>query len=347
MRNAPPRTLLTLAVGAVGAGLAITFLLPLPLLLGPLFACLLAALLGAPLGSMPKTTATLRTVLGVAAGASITPQLLEHIGDYALAIALVLLLTALIAACGVPWYRRCGFDRPTAFYAAMPGGLQDMLLFGLEAGANPRALSLAHATRLSVVVTTLPFLLTGWLDLTLTQSPGAPASEFSLLQLGLLAVCALGGWWLGRVLKLPGASILGPLLLTAALSLAGVIEQRPPSEAILAAQFFIGIGVGVHYVGISTRELRQVVSVSLGFCVIAGTLTAGMLWLVSSLSLVPSADALLAFAPGGQAEMTVLAIVAGAELSFVVTLHVARIVFVILGAPLAQRWYSSKQTDER
>jgi len=124
------------------------------------------------------------------------------------------------------------------------------------------------------------------------------------------------------------------MLLTAVLSLLGFIHQRPPSEAILAAQFFIGVGVGVHYVGITAHELRHVVVTSLGFCVVAAALTAVTLFL----ALHWGVAALLAFSPGGQAEMTVLAIVAGAELSFVVTLHLSRIVLVILGAPLLHRW---------
>ncbi len=328
----------TLAIAAVGAAAALAAGLPLPLLLGPLLACLLAALLGAQLGGTPVASATLRTVLGVAVGASITPALLHRAIDYGPAIALVILLTAAIAALGIPWFRSKGFDRPTAFYAAMPGGLQDMLLFGMEAGANPRALSLAHATRLTVVVTTLPFLMTFVLGMPLDQPPGQPVAEFELSELFLLTACALGGWQLGRWLRLPGASILGPMLLTAVLSLLGFIHQRPPSEAILAAQFFIGVGVGVHYVGITAHELRHVVVTSLGFCVVAAALTAVTLFLALHWGVAVMPDALLAFSPGGQAEMTVLAIVAGAELSFVVTLHLSRIVLVILGAPLLHRW---------
>ena len=46
---------------------------------------------------------------------------------------------------------------------------------------------------------------------------------------------------------------------------------------------------------------------------------------------------LLAFLPGGQAEITVLAIVAGVDAAFVVAHHVFRMVLVILGAPVAMR----------
>jgi uncharacterized membrane protein AbrB (regulator of aidB expression) len=48
-------------------------------------------------------------------------------------------------------------------------------------------------------------------------------------------------------------------------------------------------------------------------------------------------EALLALAPGGQAELTVLALIVGADVAFVVAHHVLRIFVVILGAPIAAR----------
>ncbi|MEC9196598.1 MAG: AbrB family transcriptional regulator, partial [Pseudomonadota bacterium] len=48
-------------------------------------------------------------------------------------------------------------------------------------------------------------------------------------------------------------------------------------------------------------------------------------------------EAFLAFAPGGQAEMTVLSIVTGADLGYVVTHHLMRIILVIIGAPVLAR----------
>ncbi len=51
----------------------------------------------------------------------------------------------------------------------------------------------------------------------------------------------------------------------------------------------------------------------------------------------PPIEAFLAFAPGGQAEMAILAIVAGADLAYVVTHHLVRLVVVIIGAPIVAR----------
>jgi uncharacterized protein len=53
-------------------------------------------------------------------------------------------------------FRRMGFDPATAWYAAMPGGLADMVTFGQEAGADVRALSLIQATRVLIIVLAAP-----------------------------------------------------------------------------------------------------------------------------------------------------------------------------------------------
>ncbi len=308
-------------------------------MLGPIFACLIAALLRVPMAAFSKVTALMRAVLGVAVGASITPDLMGRIGDMMGSVALVPLFVLTIGIIGVPYFMYiCKFDRATSFYAAMPGGLQDMLAFGQEAGGSVRSLSLVHATRVLVLVSILPFLLREIWHLDLTLAPGSPASATPVSQMALMVFSAGFGWWAAARLKMFGAAILGPLIVSAALSLSGILTIRPPAETIMAAQFFLGLGVGVHYVGISGRELRHDVLAALGFCVIIGVLSGAFAAGVAASGLAPPIESILAFSPGGQAEMAVLALVSGSDIAFVVAHHVIRIVVVILSAPLFARF---------
>lgn len=334
----PPR-IGTIVIAALGVALFELLGLPLPFLLGTMFACLAAALAGAPLKGLGPISTAMRTILGVAVGASITPELMGRLGDFALSVALAAVFVMLIGLIGYPYFRKLyGFDPPTAYYAAMPGGLQDMILFGHEAGGDARALSLVHATRVLAIVSIMPFLLSGAWGLSLDKPLGLPASELPILELAIMAACALIGWKGGERIGLFGASILGPMAVTAAASLAGLIHGRPPAEAILAAQFFIGIAVGVHYVGVSAAELKRVVLAALGYCVMLAALALAFAEFVWMIGAAPRVEAALAFAPGGQAEMVVLAIVAGADMAYVVTIHLARVIIVILGAPIAARF---------
>ncbi|MBD3765274.1 MAG: AbrB family transcriptional regulator [Rhodobacterales bacterium] len=332
------RSLVTMALAALGATVFVLAGLPLPFLFGPMAACLLAALAGLPLRGTGVIGTGARSILGVAVGASFTPAILSLLPGMALSLALIPIYIVVIGAVGVPFFRRvCGYDPVTAWYAAMPGGLQDMVIFGVEAGGNGRALTLIHATRVLVIVTLAPILLVQLFGATLDQPIGEPASAVPVHELVILAMAAVVGWKGGERIGLFGASILGPMIVTGALSLAGIIHHRPPSEAILAAQFFIGIAIGSGYTGVTLRELRRDVASGMAFVLVLAALAALATEIVVLAGLARPVDAFLAFAPGGQAEMTVLAIVTGGDLGYVVVHHLVRVLVVITGAPVAAR----------
>lgn len=320
-----------LACGVVLNGLGA----PLPFLFGSLGGCLIGALLGIDLKGIPICSTVSRTILGVAIGTSLSWALVLAIPSYLTTLALIPLYVVLIALCGIPYFRRVfGYDLPTAFYAAMPGGLQDMVIFGIEAGANPRSLSLIHATRVLVLVTAAPLVLVYFFDLHLNRPLGDPIAALPLSELALLFGIGILGWQVCKRIGMFGASVLGPLLFSAPLALAGILTHRPPQEAILVSQFFIGLGIGVHYKGITIAELRRDILAALGYLVILTCIAGGTIFIAIELSNLRSADLFLAFWPAGQAELAVLSLAAGSNLGVIVLHHLVRIILVIMGAPV-------------
>lgn len=315
---------------------------PLAWLLGPITACLIAALIGIPMGGFKLLNDGMRSILGVAVGATFTPALLISMAGMWPTLLLIPVMTVCIGLVGVPYFQRVWkYDFPTSYYATMPGGLQDMLVFGEEAGANVRTLSLIHATRVLVIVVALPILMHAIWDANLTNAPGAPLATLSWTQMAVMLGCAIIGWRVAKRVGMFGASILGPLILAAIAALAGILQHRPPAEAIWMAQFFIGMGVGVKYAGITMAEVRRDLVAGVGFCGILILLTLVFVEVIYSLNLAPGMETLLAFAPGGQAELTVLALIVGADMAFVASHHVLRVFVVILGAPLFARMFKA------
>ena len=342
------RRALTLGLAALGTGVFWVLSLPLPFLFGPLSACLLAALAGAPLKGLGQVSVGARTILGVAVGASLTPEVVARVPQMAASVALIPLYVAVIGLVGVPFFRKVyKFDWATSWYAAMPGGLQDMVIFGQEAGADVRALSLIHATRVLIIVTVAPLILTLGFGVTLDNPIGAPAAELPLHEMAIMVAAALIGWKGGEKIGLFGASILGPMIVTGALSLTDVIHYRPPAEAILVAQFMIGIGIGVGYVGVTLHEIRRDVSAGVIFVLMLAGLAALFTEVVVLFGLAPAVDGFLAFAPGGQAEMTVLAIIVGADLGYIIVHHLTRVLLVISGAPMVARLMRLRERRDR
>lgn len=346
MTNSPTkRRLTTLGVACFGTVISYILGLPLPFLFGPMLGCLIIALMGVRLQGVGYVAKGARTILGVAVGASVTPEVIGRLPEMALSVAFIPLYVVIIALVGVPFFRRLfGFDPVTAYYAAMPGGLQDMVIFGQEAGGDIRALSLIHTTRVLIIVSVAPIVLVHGFGASLDNPTGDPAASIPATELLLMVGAALIGWWGAYRVGLFGASILGPLIAAAILSLINVIHFRPPTEAILFAQFFIGIGIGVGYVGVSVTEIRRIVLAGVVYVLILASLAALFTELIVLLGAAPAVDGFLAFAPGGQAEMTVLAIVAGADLGYVIIHHLIRILIVITGAPLVARFLRARRS---
>ena len=334
-RHLSRKRLFTIFSGMIGTACFWLLDLPLPFLFGPMAASLLIALSGGKIEGFGSISVFARTVLGVAVGASITPEVVHDLPVIAGSVALIPFYLGIIGVLGYAYFRRfCRFDPATAYFSAMPGGLQDMILFGEEAGGNPRTLSLIHATRVLVIVAIAPILLTGVYGTTLAHPIGNPALEIPWQELVLMLVAALAGWKIAERLGLFGASILGPMIAAAVLSLSGLLHSRPPAEAILACQFIIGTGIGVHYVGITLRELRQIVGAAALYVLLLAVVAAAFAWIATAYGFAGPVETFLAFVPAGQAEIAILAIAAGADLGFVVTHHLVRITLIILGAPL-------------
>ena len=233
------RIFITYLIALIGALAFLVVDLPLPWLFGPMFACLMAALFGFKLSANKTLGDAMRTILGVAVGATVSVAFLQSLPSIAPTLALVPLLTIGLGVCGVYYFKALrGYDFATAYYASMPGGLQDMLVFGEAAGANLRALSLIHATRVLVIVVLLPIILTGVWQVDLTQIPGEKLREFAPNQVFILLFCALLGWQVAKYLGMFGASILGPLIFAAIASLIGILHTRPPRRGDLGGTIF-------------------------------------------------------------------------------------------------------------
>ncbi len=327
-----------LAYASIGAAIFVILNVPLPFLLGPMTGLLAAALAGLSLQGMGSFGLYMRTFLGVAVGSTVTPELLASLPSITFSLLFVAPFTAAIGTLGFLLFRRIGFDRQTSFYSAMPGGLQDMLILGEEAGGNVRAMSLIHATRVLVIFLFIPIAVTWIWGVDLRRPPGDFITELPVHEIVLMAASGLIGWQVAARLGVPGSSLLGPVILTAALSLAGLINSRPPVEMLVAAQFFIGLGVGVRYAGITVYELRNYVLSGAAYSLIIGTLSIILILFIANILQFDALAVFLAFLPGGQAEMAVIAVIAGTDVAYVVAHHITRIFFVILFAQIFTKW---------
>lgn len=324
-------------IGLIGAIAASRLGVPLPWMLGPILLVTLAAVLGANLQAPVFLRKLLLPILGVMLGSGFSPSIFGQASSWLFTIAILPLYVALAFGLAFTVYRKIGgYDHVTAYFSSAPGGLNDMMMIGAEAGGIERRIALAHASRILVVVGFVSFFFAVVLDVTATgdQSLYVTFADVPMKDLAILAACAVLGAWIGPHLRLPAPQIIGPMILSAVVHLVGLTYAPPPTLAVNAAQLVMGTVVGCRFLGVPAREiLRDIALASLasGLMLIVALSTA---LLVAQVSGVGFGQSFLTFAPGGLPEMSLLSLAMGADVAYVVTIHILRITLVIAVAPL-------------
>jgi len=335
---------LALAIGTAGGLVFAAAGLPLPWMLAAMAATLAASLARVPQGRPSVLIAPMRVVLGVMIGSGFTPEVVEVLPEMLLSLVFVVPYVALLGLIGVPYLQRyAGYDLPTAYFASMPGGLADMTAFGKEMGGGRRRQT-CSCSQHPGSDHRLPRSLcdrTGRIDRLVGPCPVRPRlTDLPLRDVAILLFCGLVGWWGATKLRLTGATIVGPMILSAAAHMAGLTDAKPPDELIKLAQLVIGTAIGASFVGVLVREIVRIIFLTTGMVAAMPALTvvfaAGVRWL-TGFSLM---SVVLAYTPGGQAEMNLIALTRGVDIAYVAVHHMGRVALVVLGAPILFRLVS-------
>ena len=254
------RLLLGFALGFGGAGFFILIGLPLPWFLGSLTACIIASVAGVAFERPQQLSVGMRAILGVAVGAAFTPELFARFADMTLSLAMLLPFMVAVIGLGMIYFERiAGYNRPTAFFCAVPGGLTDMVTMAEDAGANPRTVTLIQATRIVLIVFLLPF----WLQWVGGKTigifvPGALHINQMLL-VDALMLGALGwiGWKVASGMGLAGAPLVGPMIVSGIAHALGLTTAKIPQEILIFAQITLGILLGAQFRGLTWREFSS------------------------------------------------------------------------------------------
>jgi hypothetical protein len=328
--------LLTLALGAAGGWLATQINLPLPWMIGAMIATTIGSLAGLDLFVYRWIRGPNVAVLGVMLGASFTPAVLARFGDWLATIGGLALYVALVTAILYWYFRRYGrFDRVTAFFAASPGGLNEMTIVGRELGGDDRLIALVHGARILLVVMTIPIGFMIFQEYRPSARPpmGAALFEQPWREALILGGCALAGALGARAIRLPAAFVVGPMILSAAVHILGWSESRPPAFLIGLAQVVIGSGVGARFAGVKLYTIARVLLLSLGSTAVMVALTAVFAFVLRNATDTSIQAVILAYAPGGLAEMSLVALALAIDSAFVASHHVLRIIMIVIVAP--------------
>ncbi|MGB7302548.1 MAG: AbrB family transcriptional regulator [Burkholderiaceae bacterium] len=327
--------LISIGIGFIGGTLAFLASIPMPWLIGALAAnatwvLALPGRLNNPVSFPEPLRRGFIVVIAVMIGGTFTPELLNTFPKWWPSFLTIIGFTVIAQSMAYMVFRRVGgFDRPTAFFSASPGGLVESVILGEEAGGDARIIAMLHFIRLTLIVIVVPFGFTWWVGHSVGSAAGASLTPgpqtLAWLDAMLLAIAGIAGFAVARFFKLPAGVIIGPLLASAALHIFGVTEGQVPNWMGAVAQVFMGTGIGVRFSGLRRRMLIQ----GFGLCLITVSLMLGLAMIIAvflaPLTATKPEIYMLGFAPAGVIEMSLIALTLGANPVFVTTHHVVRI----------------------
>lgn len=328
------KQVLALMLGAMSGLLADRIGLPLPWMLGPMLGTTIASMSNAPVQGPDWLRPFVIPVIGVLLGAGMTAQMLQDAVSWG--PTMVLLIPFLIVSAGLSYafYRRVGrYDQVTAYFCAMPGGLNDMLILGGAAGGQEKRIALAHASRIFVVVL---FVVLFYGFVLGVNANGAKSGNWTAigalapLDWVILAGCAIVGGPMGALVRLPATQILGPMLLSGVAHVTFTVTVSPPSVLVIVAQIVVGTVIGCRFLGATPREVGR----DIGLATVSSLLMIGVAiafaYAVTAATGTSTSQTFLAYSPGGLTEMSLLAYAMDQDIAYVTTAHIVRITAVIL-----------------
>jgi membrane AbrB-like protein len=330
---------LALLIGAAGGLIFHVLNMPLAWMLGPMTFNAVAALSRLPVAVPRRVRMPWQALLGIYIGSAFSPETAARVGDWPWSIAALWVFT-LLATGLVTVYYRClvGFDAPTALFSATPGALSAVVILGGAMGGDERRIALAQSLRITLVVVLIPMLVSVF-----EHQPPAPAEAelpavvdgSTWLEFGLLIGGSTVSVLLLRRLRLPGAEIIGSLLVSAGLYVSGVVAVELPQPLLQLTLLVIGASVGARFAGVKLKELVTIgrfvpgaVALGLG---LAAAFAAGISAMLEDVSYLA---ALLALAPGGVAEMCLIATAFDIDPVFVAAHHLARLMLLVALMPV-------------
>ncbi|MGF7087088.1 membrane AbrB-like protein [Kroppenstedtia sanguinis] len=340
----------TFLLAVTGGTLFAWIQIPLPWVLGPMVMILLwSKTMRFPLHWSGRWRNAGLLAIGYTLGTSFTQ---ETMWDMVTHLPLMLLVTIITIGCGagIAWLvsRWTDLNYRTTLTANIPGGLSQMVALGEEMpGIDITVVTLFQVTRLLIVVFIVPFLIkwlpeenvTGILPGTAGQTPTL-ADE---LLFGLAALLAAGAAW---KLKFPTPFLMGPVLAVALLQVLGFEAPALPPLLIHLGQMFMGAHLGLMIRPEQLTQQRRVPLLSLFTALVLIVITFGISCLFTLWSSTTLTTSFLSLAPGGMAEMGVVAQDIGADLAIVTGFQMFRVFFILIFVPPFLRWLFKKSSAD-
>ncbi|PSJ52118.1 AbrB family transcriptional regulator [Kumtagia ephedrae] len=227
----------------------------------------------------------------------------------------------------------------TAVWGSAPGGATAMVLMAEAFGADARLVAFMQYLRVVMVTLAAAFVARLWVD---APAPGVPAHAwFPPLDwpalAATLAVAAVAGF-IGKAVRLPSPYFLGAVLIAMALHLGAGVPFQIPEWLKAASYAVVGWAIGLNFTrAVVVHAVRVLPQVTLSILLLMA-FCGGIAWLLSHELGIDPLTAYLATSPGGLDSVAIIAAASSnVNLSLIMALQSARLIFVLLFGPALAR----------
>ncbi|MEU6717434.1 AbrB family transcriptional regulator [Nonomuraea sp. NPDC046802] len=322
--------------------------LPSPHMLIPLLLGLVMAVTGFIRDRPPAPLSRAsQALLGVLMGTYLNVSTLSQVSGSIAPFIVATLMTLLICQ-GAAWamVRFSGVDRATATLGMIAGGSAAAVASAGDLDADGRQVAFMQYLRLGLIVASTPILLqvilppqTGQAGETEGAGPWhlVHGHDQAMGLITLASVAALGVL-LGRRLRLPSPALMGPMLLSAAVTVTGIAHGFAPDGMLRSLLFtMIGLDVGLRFSRQYMKSLRRLLPTALACTIAVSAACAALAWLLAAITRIPFGDAFLATTPGGINAVLATASSAHANLPLISSVQGLRLFEMAFLAPLLIR----------
>ena len=339
----------TVAIAAAG-GIAFSWIgVPAGLVSGSILSVACAALAGRPV-KVPLWLARICfVVVGMLLGAVVTPETLRGVVTWPLSIALLTLSTVATIVATTSYLRFAHrWDMLSALLGASPGSMAQVIALAADFGTDLRGIAIVQTMRVLVVAIGLPsgLALFGLAAGGVIVVVGPPLVA-SLPELALIAAVSTATAVAMARIRFPGGILFGAMAGSALLHGTGLVHAVPPWWAGSSAVVVLGAVVGARFANSTPRMLLDYVWAALGSSAVAIAVASFFVVLVTSYLPFRAADVAIAFAPGAQDTMMVLALALHLDPVYVGAHHLVRFLIVTFTVALSARRVAGRKVAER
>ena len=339
----------TLLLAWAAAAACVALHTPLPWMLGPLVATSVLSMAGAPTESWGPLRNGGQWAIGAALGLYFTPEVSALVGSLWWAIILGIAWALLLGWGFGAWLYRlhaprmhgvpASMLRSTSYFAGAIGAASEMTLLSERENARTDLVAASHSLRLLIVTITIPFALQ-WSGLQGLDILTPTVREVSWPGLALLALLTGAGALVMDRLGRANPWFMGAMLVSMAVTMAGLHLSAVPQAVVNAAQLVIGVSLGVRFraefLHTAPRWLASVAVGTFGLMGICAAFAAVLAWATG----LPWVTLLLGTSPGGITEMAITAKVLQLGVPVVTAFQVCRLIAVLmLVGPMFRRIY--------